>query len=150
MSATVLDAKLKLPKVDEEVLSRLMSMAVVDDVASTQIPQELNLVLSSLHPEFYNAGLYATLGVCEHTDDSAPCDITLGVVLSGDHVLYEEGGRQVGELVEGSIFILHNKRPHAAHARNVNNVKSLVFIACDLNVKDEDFDTVCEEIYLKL
>ena len=148
MNAVVLDAKLKLPKVDEAVLAQLVSKATFDDVAATIIPQELIAVIRGLHEQTYMAGLYATLGVSEHTDDSAPCDITLGVVLSGDHVLCGEGGVPLGHLVDGSVFILKNKLPHAAYPSDRDTEKPLVFIACDLDV--DDFDVVCAEIHKKL
>jgi hypothetical protein len=148
MNAIVFDAELSLPKVDPKVLSRLMNEAKFDDIVPAPISHSLLNVILQLHPESYNAGLYASLGVSEHTDDSVPFDITLGVVLSGDHVLYEKDWKRVGNLADGSVFVLNNKMPHAAYARNNTPGKPLVFIACDLNV--DDFDVVCEVINTKL
>jgi hypothetical protein len=148
MNAIVFDVELSLPIVDPKVLSRLMKEAKADDIVPAPISLSLLNVMLRLHPESYNAGLYATLGVNEHTDDSVPLDITLGVVLHGDHVLFGANEEHVGNLVDGSVFILNNKKPHAAYPRDFNDIKPLVFIACDLDV--DDFDAVVHDINTRL
>jgi len=97
----------------------------------------------------YLCDLYATLWVGPHKDEVIG-DVTLGIVIAGDHYLFTGNGRRVGDLVPGTVFALLNKRLHGAYARDMKKPKPLIFAACEPKVSAEDWRGFCADVVKNL
>jgi len=75
------------------------------------LPLSLRLVSPDL------CGLHSCLWVGPHTD-SVIGDITVGLVLQGNHYLFVDDGVEIGNLRPGSLFVLNNKTMHWAFCRD--------------------------------
>jgi len=139
--------KLKnLPKIEE--FAKTLDERV--EICSEFEPQYTALdILSPIFGDAFNYELAATLWVGPHTD-SVVGDITAGVVISGDHYLFTGSGRQVGNLVPGTVFALQNKKLHGALIRDMKNPKPLVFAACEPKVPVEEWCRFCAESLKKI
>jgi len=98
--------------------------------------------LSPIIKEACPCDLYATLWLGPHTDNIVG-DVTVGVIIAGDHYLFTGNGRKVGDLVPGTVYALLNKKMHGAYARDMKNPTPLIFAACEPNVPAEDWREFC-------
>jgi len=106
-------------------------------------------ILIPIFDDAYHFDLYATLWVGPHTDNIVG-DITLGVVIEGDHYLFTGNGRKVGDLAPGTVFALLNKKLHGAYANDMKNPKPLIFAACEPRVPAEDWRGFCSKVSMNL
>jgi hypothetical protein len=136
-----------VPEVDTEYLEKIKRHATQLDgfVERLILKPEVRRSLEALCPDAFGYGLYATAWVGPHTDDIIG-DVTLGVVIAGDHYLFTGNGRRVGDLVPGTVFALLNKKRHGAFPIGRNNPSPLVFAACEPNVAAEDWRSFCLSI----
>jgi hypothetical protein len=139
--------RVDIPVVDKDYLERIVGEGknLHNRVASFVMSAETWRPLESLCPNACNFWLYATAWVGPHTDGD-PCDITLGIVIVGDHYLFTGNGRRVGDLVPGTVFALLNKKYHGAFQRDKSNPTPLVFVACEPDIAAEDWRAFCHDI----
>jgi hypothetical protein len=147
MSTAKVLGQVPLPQIDPNLLEQLRKKAKFDGIAAKPATREIVKLLGDLFPDAYDIGLYSTLGVSPHTDDAAVGEITLGVVIEGNHYLFvEDDEQEVGELVPGTVFALQNKKIHGAYARDKENPTPLVFVACDPNLMAKNWRSFCNKI----
>jgi hypothetical protein len=146
MSTAKVLGHVPLPQIDPDLLEQLRKKARFDEIAAKPATRELVKLLETLCSDVYDLGLYSTLGVSPHTDDATASDITMGIIIEGDHYLFVEGEEKVGDLVPGAVFVLQNKKIHGAYARDKENPTPLVFIACDPNLEDKKWRSFCKKI----
>jgi hypothetical protein len=137
-----------VPEVDPAYLENIKRDATKLDgfVERLILKPEARRSLEALCPDAFDYGLYATLWVDPHTDDEISGDVTLGIVIAGDHYLFTGNVRRVGDLVPGTVFALLNKKQHGAFPIDRNNPSPLVFAACEPNVAAEDWRSFCLSI----
>jgi hypothetical protein len=58
-------------------------------------------------------------------------EVTIGLVLLGDHYLFVDDGDKIGDLLPGTMFAINNKNLHGAFCRE-NKEEPLVFLTLDL------------------
>jgi hypothetical protein len=104
-------------------------------------PEE-RAMLRELCPDVFGCALNSALWAGPHTDEVIG-DITLGVIIEGDHYLFTGNGRRVGDLIPGTVYALLNKKLHGAFARDMKNPTPLVFITCEPKVAEEDWASFC-------
>jgi hypothetical protein len=104
-------------------------------------PEE-RAMLREICPDVFGVTLNSTLWAGPHTDDVIG-DITLGLIIEGDHYLFTGNGRRVGDLVPGTVYAILNKKTHGAFARDMKNPTPLVFISCEPRVAEEDWESFC-------
>jgi len=93
--------------------------------------------------------IYVCMWLGPHRDEVVG-DITLGIILSGDHYLFTGNGRRVGDLVPGTVYALLNKKLHGAYPKDRNNPKPLIFAACEPRVSAENWETFCADMEAKI
>jgi len=106
-------------------------------------------ILRGLCPDISECMLASTMWANPHTDEMIG-DITLGVIIEGDHYLFTGNGRRVGDLVPGTVYALRNKKTHGAFARDMKNPTPLVFMTCEPKVAEEDWASFCLAISKKV
>jgi hypothetical protein len=106
--------------------------------------------LEELWPDAFDHSLCATMWMGPHIDENVIGDITLGIIISGDHYLFTGNGRRVGDLVPGTVFALCNKKTHGAYARSKSNRIPLVFATCEPKVDVRDWPTFCASVEQKI
>jgi hypothetical protein len=84
-----------------------------------------------------------------HKDDVVG-EITLGVILFGDHYLFTGNSRRVGDLTPGTVYALLNRRMHGAYAKDMKNPTPLIFAACEPNVPVGGWRKFCDKVSKKL
>lgn len=136
-----------VPEVDTEYLEKIKRHATQLDgfVERLILKPETSRSLEALCPDAFDYGLYATAWVGPHTDDIIG-DVTLGIVIAGDHYLFTGNGRRVGELVPGTVFALCNKKTHGAFPRDRKNQTPLVFVACEPKIAVEEWGPFCRAV----
>jgi hypothetical protein len=146
-NATIL-GRVDIPVVDPDYLERIVNAgtSLHNRVDCFVMGAETRHSLESLCPNAYDFGLYVTGWVGPHTDDGVIGDITLGIVIAGDHYLFTGNGRRVSDLVPGTVFALLNKKYHGAFQRDKSNPTPLVFVACEPKVASEDWRSFCRDI----
>jgi hypothetical protein len=134
-----------VPVVDQDYLEKVIYEVgnLHNCVKYFDMSEETRRPLESLYPNAYDFGLYATEWMGPHTDDGVTGDITLGIVIVGDHYLFTGNGRKVGDLVPGTMFALLNKKQHGAFQNDKKNTTPLVFIACEPDIAAEDWALFC-------
>jgi len=106
-------------------------------------------ILSGLCHDVFGCTLNSALWAGPHTDPVVG-DITLGVIIEGDHYLFTGNGRRVGDLVPDTVYALRNKKTHGAFARDMKNPTPLVFMTCEPKVAEEDWASFCLAISKKV
>jgi hypothetical protein len=146
-NATIL-GRVDVPVVDHDYLEKIIDEGknLHGLVKYFSISIEARLPLKSLYPNAYGFGLYATGWVGPHTDDGVTGDITLGIVIVGNHYLFTGNGRRVGDLVPGTVFALLNKKQHGAFQKYKNDTTPLVFAACEPDLAAEDWYLFCGDL----
>jgi hypothetical protein len=92
----------------------------------------LSLSCREVSPHHY--GFHSCAWVGPHTDSTIG-DVTIGLVLCGNHYLFVEDGHKVGDLLPGTLFALNNKTLHGAFCREGHSEEQaapLVFTTVDL------------------
>lgn len=93
------------------------------------LPEPITALLAKGCPTAF----FVTLDSGVHVDGAAFGDYTLGIVLDGDHVLYDGRYRRLCDLVQGDVYLLHNKRKHGAKPRIKGSGALLDFMAIDFD-----------------
>jgi hypothetical protein len=122
----------------------------LDILAIDPINPQVRQVLDELWPDAFAHTIYATMWTTPHIDRTVVGDITLGLVISGDHYLFTGNGRRVGDLVPGTVFALCNKKTHGAYARDKSNRIPMVFATCEPEVDVRDWPTFCASVDQKI
>jgi hypothetical protein len=132
-----------VPEIDPDYLEKIKKDGIGGTISSWPITPAVSNSLDMIYPSAYDHGIHSTLWIGPHTDDSVVGDITLGIIIAGDHYLFTGNGRRVGELVPGTVFALKNKKLHGAFARDMKNPTPLVFATCEPEVAVEDWVSFC-------
>jgi len=151
-TAKILGVITENPKVDADYLQKITNVAKsLDDgiIDVLDIDDWSMDILSSLVPDALGHSLYATMWVGPHKDGVIG-DITLGVVITGDHYLFTEDNERVGHLGPGTIYALLNKEIHGALPEDRNNPVPLIFAACEPEVPKEEWEQFCLSVEKKL
>jgi len=111
---------------------------------------EVHQLLEDLWPNTISRGLFATKWIGPHKEEGVVGDVTLGVVLAGDHYLITGNRRRVGDLVPGAVFALCNKELHGYLSRDKKNPTPLVLALSEPDVAAEEFDDFCSALEKRL
>jgi len=152
MRSAKLFGTIRPPKIDPARLEEILagSQGFRGYASPWGIDPETRRPLDALWPKAMGHGLWSSLWLDPHTDDVLG-DITLGIIIKGDHYLYTGNGRRVGDLVPGTVFALCNKKKHGAYPRDSKNPSPLVFITCEpSDVEEEDWPQFCRAIAKKM
>jgi hypothetical protein len=139
--------EIELPKID--YLPRLQVAATYLEETCVEVFKPCSLVSEALESLYLDApiyNLYISMWLGPHRDLDVVGDITLGIILSGDHYLFTGNGRRVGDLVPGTVYALLNKKLHGAYPKDRNNPKPLIFVACEPPVPAENWETFCADM----
>jgi hypothetical protein len=145
MRSAVILGKVAVPEVENLARLKKFAQQLKGCVDEYSICPDTQDALESLCGDAFHSSIYATMWIGPHRDDVIG-DITLGIVISGDHYLFTGNGRRVGDLVPGTVYALLNKKMHGAFPRDRKNPTPLIFAACEPNVPAEDWGSFCRTI----
>jgi hypothetical protein len=146
MRNAIIFGNISIPKI--RGLSQIRKAAkTLDGLVEEFYPQDAAYrILQPICADAFHYNLCATLWLGPHTDDDIIGDITVGVIIEGDHYMFTGNGRKVGDLVSGTVFALLNKKLHGAYPLDRKNIKPLIFATCEPKVPVEDWRRFCSEM----
>ena len=144
--------RIDLPKIDQDYLDQIIEEGtnLHNYIKSYVIEPEIRNLLESLCQNVYDFGFYATTWIGPHIDEGVIGDISLGIIITGDHFLFTGNGRRIGDLVPGTVFTLMNKKTHGALQKDKNSRIPLIFAVCEPYIAIEEWKYFCYDLEKKL
>ncbi len=69
----------------------------------------------------------------QHTDNLVD-NVTIKIILQGNHVLCTGNGRFISELFPGTVYLLDNKKHHGTKPRSRHSLEPLIFLSAGLSI----------------